>query len=385
MSGTSLDGIDVADVDVDTQNGRAAVRLRHFLTVPFGSALRKCLAESLPPNDAVASCVAELNFALGEAFASAVLSAAQAWGLDLRPVDVIGSHGQTLYHAATEGVTLQIGEPAVIAQRTGITCVADFRVADMALGGQGAPLVPYFDREIFGNKNEYRAALNVGGIANVTLLPPGQTNGPIRALDCGPGNMLIDACMQIATRGEESFDKDGATAAGGSVSAAFLETLLAEPYYAQSGPKSTGRERFGAGYAASVWERGQELGLHDADIMATVTALTAQTVAAQIPRGCARVIVSGGGAHNPTLLAMLRSALAQNGMTAVVELSDTHGVPADAKEAMAFALLACRAIAGEINHLPGATGARYEAVLGKVVPGANFSRLMKKVWAAPLA
>jgi len=382
MSGTSLDGIDVADVDVTRTGGRISAQLRHFATIPFGKELRACLVRSLPPHDATASCVAELNVALGEAFGSAVLHAAREWGLKLESVDVIGSHGQTLYHAPSDGVTMQIGEAAIIAARTGVTCVADFRVADVAAGGQGAPLVPFVDRELFSSDVEHRVALNIGGIANVTLLPAGCAAESVRAFDCGPGNMVIDECARLATGGAKERDDGGAMAARGAVNAALLDELLADPFFTQAAPKSTGRERFGAAYSAALWRRGAELRLDPDAVIATATALTASTIAASIPLECRRAIVSGGGAHNATLMAMLRSQLQRSGEVTAVEPSDAHGVPADAKEALAFAVLACEALAGRVNQLPRCTGARRETVLGKVVPGANFASLMNAVWSA---
>jgi anhydro-N-acetylmuramic acid kinase len=379
MSGTSLDGIDVADVDVQRVDGRIAVRLLHFTTTPFGRELRACLMDSLPPHDANTACIGELNVALGEAFASAVLQAARDWQLDLRRVDVIGSHGHTLYHAPSDGVTMQIGEAAIIAARSGVTCVADFRVADVAQGGQGAPLVPFVDRELFSSDGEYRVAVNIGGIANLTLLPPGRADS-VRAFDCGPGNMVIDECMRLASDGATQRDEGGATAARGSVAAALLDELMTDPFFALAPPKSTGRERFGAAYSRAAWERGASLGLSAETIVATVTALTARAIAGSIPVQCRRAIVSGGGAHNRTLLDMLRSELERSGVPTSVELSDAHGVPVDAKEAVAFAVLACEAVAGRINQLPRCTGARGEAVLGKVVPGSNFAELMRGIW-----
>src|SRR3984893_9268279 len=260
MSGTSLDGIDVADVAVTRTGDRLSARLDHFATIPIGDGLRSGIVQALPPSDGSTACVAELNVALGEAFASAVLAAVRAWNVDLSCVDVIGSHGQTVYHAPEDCVTLQVGEPAVIAARTGVTCVADFRVADAAAGGQGAPLVPFVDRHLFASSVEYRVALNIGGIANLTLLPAGGGSESVRAFDSGPGNMVIDECMRLATNGRLRFDRDGDVARHGSVNDALLDELLADPFFAQPGPKSTGRERYGAAYAARVRERGGALG-----------------------------------------------------------------------------------------------------------------------------
>lgn len=382
MSGTSADGIDVAAVDVERPSGKLAVRTLRFTTLAYDAGLRARLLSASSHEGTSIVQAGVLNVAVGEALAASVLDAAGRWGLDLAGVDVIGSHGHTMYHAAELGVTIQIGEPAVIAARTGITCVADFRVADVALGGQGAPLVPFVDAELFADPGEYRAALNIGGIANVTLLPDDASGGrdAIRAFDTGPGNMVIDACMRLASDGTADFDRDGAAAARGTPAHALLDELLADDYFGRPAPKSTGRERYGAAYAAHVWERGRELGLHPDDVIATVTALTARAIAAQIPAECRRVIVSGGGVHNRTLVDMLRTSIGRPPAHARVERSDAHGIAADAKEAVAFAVLACEAIAGNVNHLPAATGASRATVLGSITPGENFRSLMSRVW-----
>jgi anhydro-N-acetylmuramic acid kinase len=382
MSGTSLDGIDVADIEVDPKGDglRAALRLLHFATVPFGAGLRTAIADSLPPNPGTTAGICELNYAIGEAFAEALLRSAKGWGIDLSHVDVIGSHGHTLYHAPNGGATLQAGEAAVIAARTGVTCVADFRAADIAAGGQGAPLVPFVDRRLFGSDSEYRVALNIGGIANVTLLPCGAGLDDVRAFDTGPGNMIIDECVRLATQGASAYDDDGRMAARGTPDGGLLDELIAHPYFAKLPPKSTGRETFGSDYARRFWERGLARGLEADDIVATVTALTAKTIADAVPKECERVIASGGGTHNTVMIAMLRAQLAAQGKTAQFALSDAHGIPVDAKEAIAFAMLACEAICGQTNHLRQCTGARHDAILGKVAPGRNFQRLMNAVW-----
>lgn len=386
MSGTSADGIDVAAVDAGHRRGpddRTSFRLLHFATLPFAPALRARLLASASVPDTSVATLGELHVETGEAFAAAVIDATRAWALELGSVDVIGSHGHTAYHEPSTRVTMQIGAPSIIAARTGITCVADFRAADLAAGGEGAPLVPFVDRELFAAADEYRACLNIGGIANVTLLPDDAAGGSdaARAFDTGPGNMVIDACVRLATDGAEDFDRDGAAAARGTPSHVLLDELLDDPYFAHPGPKSTGRERYGAAFAAHVWERGRELGLHHDDVIATVTALTARTIAAQLPRACRRVIVSGGGADNPTLMRMLQDAIGRPPAHARLDRSDEHGVPAAAKEAIAFALLACRTLAGEVNHLPSCTGASRTAILGAITPGDNYRALMARIWA----
>lgn len=386
MSGTSADGIDVAAVEVDRQGtparAKLVARVLHFATLDYDAALRERLLSSSSSPAMTIVQLGELDVAVGEAFAAAVVEASSRWGLDLASVDVVGSHGHTVYHAPEIGLTMQIGESAVIAARTGVTCVADFRVADVALGGQGAPLVPFVDAALFADPSEYRASLNIGGIANVTLLPDEARGGrdAIRAFDTGPGNMVIDACARLASDGAAEFDRDGASAARGTPAHALLDELLDDDYFRRPPPKSTGRERYGAGYAAHVWERGRELGLHPDDVIATVTALTARTIAAAIPAECRRVIASGGGVRNRTLVEMLQSSIGKPPAHARVELSDAYGIAADAKEAVAFAVLACEAVAGDVNHLPASTGAARATVLGKITPGENYRSLMARIW-----
>ncbi|HET9343553.1 MAG TPA: anhydro-N-acetylmuramic acid kinase [Candidatus Eremiobacteraceae bacterium] len=384
MSGTSADGIDVAAVEVEHEkaHGGLGIRVLHFATLPYEATLRERLLSSSSSVGTTIVQLGELNAAVGEAFAAATIEAARRWGLDLGSIDVIGSHGHTMYHAPETCVTIQIGEGAIVAARTGVTCVADFRIADVALGGQGAPLVPFVDAVLFADPNEYRAALNIGGIANVTLLPDEAHGGraAIRAFDTGPGNMVIDACVRLASDGESDFDRDGAAAARGIPAHALLDELLDDGYFSRPTPKSTGRERYGAAYAAHVWEQGRRLGLHPDDVIATVTALTARTIADAVPSECRRIIVSGGGVHNRTLMETLQASVGKPPAHARVERSDVYGIEVDAKEATAFAVLACEAIAGDINHLPATTGAARAAVLGKITPGENYRSLMARIW-----
>jgi anhydro-N-acetylmuramic acid kinase len=384
ISGTSADAIDAAIVGIGAQP-QLGVQLEAFCSVPYPPALRRRLFAILPPNRGSVRDVCALNFEAGEAFAAAAIEAARHAGIDLASIDLIGSHGQTLFHLlhADEGEsftrsTLQIGEPAVIAERTGITTVADFRVADVAAGGQGAPLVAYVDHALLASERETRVALNIGGIANVTILPPCAAPAGVRAFDTGPGNMLIDECVRRATDGRLEYDLDGRIAAAGAPHGELLRRLLEHPYYARPAPKSTGREQFGAGYAAEVWSAGEALGCSPADIVATVTALTARTIAAVIPPRTARLIVSGGGAHNPTLMRKLAEAVraaAGQGRVAETEFADAYGLNVDAKEAIAFAVLAFQALRGVPNNLPACTGARHAVVMGKIVAGRNLPRI----------
>jgi anhydro-N-acetylmuramic acid kinase len=320
------------------------------------------------------------NFWLGELFAAAALQGIQEAGLKPGDIAVIGSHGQTVYHAvgveAPTRSTLQVGEAAVIAAQTGITTVADFRVADVAAGGQGAPLVSYVDWLLLRDSSGTRAIQNIGGIANVTYLPPGDSPQGVFAFDTGPGNMLIDDAVRRATGGRHSYDRDGKLAARGRVDANLLVALLAHPYLQQAPPKTTGREAFGTSFGAQVWARARAKDLPAEDVVATLTALTAASIAEAyhrfLPQMPDQVILGGGGAHNPTLVAMLQQRL---GSTPIMH-HEFLGVSSDAKEAIAFAVLAYETLHGRPGNLPGCTGAKAQAVLGKITPGANFCEVL---------
>jgi anhydro-N-acetylmuramic acid kinase len=345
MSGTSADGVSAALVRIGP--GRKLRVLKH-VTSPY---TRSEQARILALREATAARLCEANAWLGAKFAAAakrILAGARA--------RVIGSHGQTVWHAPGRH-TLQIGEPSIIAEETGIDVVADFRPRDIAAGGQGAPLVPFFDEWLFGAVRHRRCLLNIGGIANVTLVGGGKT--PL-AFDTGPGNGLIDDAVRAFTRGRRSFDRDGALARSGRIDGRLLGRLLAHPYFKKRPPKSTGRELFGPEYLRVR---------PSADAIATLTLFTAQTIADALRRFArpapAEVIVSGGGLLNLTLMDHLEWLLAP----ARLVPSDAHGIPAAAKECAAFALLAARAIEGRPNTLPSATGARREVVAGKIIPG----------------
>jgi len=373
MSGTSADGVDAALVDVS----RRRVKLLAFETRPYGRKLRQAILDLCRPETARVADLCHLNFVLGEVFAEAVGRLAHNAGIDPASIDLIGSHGQTVWHEPAGRrhgrrrlrSTLQIGEPCVIAERTGITTVADFRPRDVAAGGEGAPLVPYADWLLFAHRSRSRAMQNLGGIANVTYLPAGCEPGEIVAFDTGPGNMAIDRLAGLATGGRRRYDAGGRLAARGHVHEGLLAAWLADAYFRRRPPKSTGRERFGRAYADGLWRAARARGLGPADVVATATALTAASIADAyrrfLPAGIDEVIVSGGGARNPVLMNMLAGRLAP----AKVRISDELGLDADAKEAVAFAVLAAETIRGHAGNVPAATGARRPVVLGKIVPG----------------
>ena len=392
ISGTSMDGIDVAIVEVASASGTSSspLILREFATVPYPPRVRSSLLAALAPDGApkapyaAARDLCALNFSLGDAFASAACSVG---GPALRAVDVIGSHGQTVYHLPDDdgapgfaASTLQLGEPAIIAARTGVTCVADFRVGDMAAGGHGAPLVPYLDFIALRDGAETRAALNIGGIANLTLLPAGCTIDDVTAFDIGPGNMLIDLAVSHLTQGRQAYDRDGMIASSAPPHPAMLAWLGDHPFFSRPAPKTTGRETFGPQYFASALSRAAELGCSTRALIASLTAAAANTIARAVPAGTQRIIVSGGGARNPTLLAHLRDALAARfPAPPFLSRSDDFGLPADAKEAMAFSLMAVECLRGRSANVPAATGARRRCVLGKIVPGENYASLLQAI------
>jgi anhydro-N-acetylmuramic acid kinase len=341
MSGTSLDGIDVAVVEI----GHRRVETVGFQCTPYSDAVRSAILGADRPKG-----LSYLNFQLGELYARAVLRAVRRYG----PVDLIGCHGQTIYHEG--GVhTLQIGEPAILAERTGVPVVSNFRARDIAAGGQGAPLVPYVDYLLFRHPKRTRIALNIGGIANITAIPAGAAPADVVAFDTGPGNMVIDA---LAREMGLPCDRGGKIAAAGQVDRALLDDLLADPYYRRRPPKSAGREQYGAEFVARMKQSGLPL----PDLIATATVLTAATVAMGVGNGGGDLIVSGGGVHNPQIMAHLAGFLP--GVT--ISTSTEHGIDADAKEAIAFAVLAYRTSRKKPSNLPSATGARHAAILGSI-------------------
>ncbi|MBO0781631.1 MAG: anhydro-N-acetylmuramic acid kinase, partial [Ktedonobacteraceae bacterium] len=323
----------------------------------------------------------ELNFVIGDVFAEAASDVLRSQSPGSPEIDLVASHGQTIYHLVEPGrrlSTLQIGEPSIIAARTGLTTIADFRVADMAVGGQGAPLVSFLDALLLSSQSTTHALQNIGGIANVTFLPAGAPPDEASAFDTGPGNVLIDYGARYFSHGQLTYDKDGLLAGSGSVDTALLAEILDHPYFKQQPPKTTGRELFGDAFAADIIARGESRRLSSADIMATLTAITAQSIADAYrrfgPERIEEVLVSGGGAYNPTLMRMLRETLPDSNI-ARFEQSE---LPAAAKEAVLFALLAHEALHGRPANLPRCTGASRPAILGKIVPGTNYRALLRR-------
>jgi anhydro-N-acetylmuramic acid kinase len=380
MSGTSVDGIDVAVVEIRGAPPNLEVAPLSFTYVAFDAAQRQQVLSLFAPPTGTVDRICHANFALGERFAAATLQGIKEAGLDRGDIALVGSHGQTLYHAVDSDAptrsTLQVGEAAVIAARTGITTISDFRVADVAAGGQGAPLVSYVDWLLLRHPERTRAVQNIGGIANVSYLPPGDSSEGVFAFDTGPGNMLIDDAARRATGGELDYDRDGEIAAQGRVDAELFNALMAHPYLRRAPPKTTGREEFGSLYGATVWEEASQRGLRPQEVVATLTAFTAASIADAyqrfLPRMPDQVVLGGGGAHNPTLVSMLQQRL---GSIPVID-HEALGFSSDAKEAIAFAVLAYETIHGRPGNLPTCTGASSRTVLGKITPGRNFATLL---------
>jgi anhydro-N-acetylmuramic acid kinase len=373
MSGTSADGVDAALVEWPDRSSPRPFRLIAFREDAFERELQDRihrLAAGQVPGPECLRELARLDVGLGERFAASAVAVARDAGLRLEQIDAIGSHGQTVTHHPSDHATLQIGDPSLIAERTGCTVVADFRARDVAAGGEGAPLAPFFHYAALGDPAESRLVLNLGGIANVTWIPKGATADDVAAFDVGPANSLLDGVVRCASGGAERIDRDGARAQRGTIDARLLAELLDDEFLRRAPPKSTGRERYGMAEAEALVARSAREGRSTEDLLATLVALTAEAVAlaCRDHLGAARperLLVGGGGARNPVVMQALSAALP----FARVEPFDAVGVPAAAAEAMAFALLARNALLGIPNHLPRCTGAAHATVLGELVPG----------------
>ncbi|MBN1973494.1 MAG: anhydro-N-acetylmuramic acid kinase [Sedimentisphaerales bacterium] len=372
MSGTSVDGIDAAIVDISDSSADVVT----FDTYPFPVQVREAIFDIFQNQAARIEDICHLNFVIGEVFADSVIKLCKNKNVPIDSIDLIGSHGQTVFHNPKGRKfgkrlirsTLQIGEPSVIAQRTGITTVADFRPGDMAAGGQGAPLVPFADYFLFRDKVHCRTIQNIGGIANVTYLPANCTLQNVIAFDTGPGNMIIDHLISRITKGKQKYDKSGKMAAQGGVNKKLLGQLLEHPFFRRKPPKTTGREEFGSQFSDMFFQKALEQKIPNEDILATATALTAETIARAyrrfLPAMPDEMLLCGGGYRNKTLVKMLQEKLRD---VKILTTGD-FGINPDAKEAVSFAVLAYAAIKSRPNNVPGATGAEKGLILGKIVP-----------------
>lgn len=379
MSGTSLDGIDAACCLItrpaDSRDPfEYAITIESFVEHGYDDALRSRLIDACDDETGTVDDVTRLNVALADRFAAVARRAWESAGVSRESVDLIGSHGQTVRHVPEEDSlpgassfrsTLQIGDGSVIAQRTGVPTVSDFRMADVAAGGYGAPLAPFVDAIEFAAPDRSRSIQNVGGIANCTLIPADPGLDDVHAFDTGPGNMVIDGVVELLTDGTRSYDVDGELAARGTVDESLVETFLEDPYFQESPPKTTGRESFGRSFAERFVAEGHERGLADESIVASATALTARSIADAYERFAPsypdEIFVSGGGAYNPVLVAML-DAETKSPVGRLREI----GCEADRKEAALFALLAATFEDGVANNVPSATGANDRVVMGKL-------------------
>ena len=385
MSGTSADGVDVALCRIGPglhPSDSPRVKLLGHLGYPYPKAVRAAVLQVMEGKPLSVAKMSRLNWRLGQVYADCIEKTAAQFAL--KP-GLVGCHGQTVHHEATAArylgstvrSTWQIGEAAVIAERLRCPVVSDFRPADLAAGGQGAPLVPMLDWCLFRSQTVNRVLLNLGGIANLTALPAACTLDQVLAFDTGPANMVVDACM--ATLFGKKFDRNGAVARRGRILRPIVEQLLRDKYFAALPPKSCGREQFGAAFALRLMQICLEAGGEDADCIATATVLTAESVLSAYTRFVephlsasasgekTELCVAGGGAKNATLIAMLSDGLAPLGVR--LRLMDELGIPSQAKEAVAFALLAWLTWNGLPGNVPAATGAAHPAILGKVSYG----------------
>ncbi len=379
MSGTSADAIEVALATPTPP------KFLNHTTLPLPAPIRAEILRIAEGAPTTAAQISQLNFRLGHLFAEAALTALRQFRISPRRVALIGSHGQTIFHqgptrsfsplatshsplSSPIASTLQIGEPAIIAARTGITTIADFRPADIAVGGQGAPLVPFADYLLYRHPKLGRVSLNLGGIANITVIPAHARPSQVFAFDTGPANMLIDALVSHFSHCRQHFDKDARQALHGRSIPYLLNSLLRDPFLRQPPPKSTGREYYGAAYTKALLSLAKKHRASPNDLLHNVTLFTALSVVDALHRFVLpktrihQVIVSGGGAHNPLIMAQLTAALSP----IEVVPSSQFGIPENAKEAFAFALLANETLHHRPSNLPSATGARHPAILGKI-------------------
>lgn len=377
MSGTSMNSVDAALIEIRGSADRPQVRLKAFGAFPYPTETRQALLRVASGKPTSAGEISTLNYRVGELFARAASAVCRRGGIETSQLFVIGSHGQTIFHQGPQpgskrdptvgpASTLQIGEPAVIAERTRAVVVADFRAADIAAGGQGAPLVPMVDYLLLRGRRYGSIALNLGGIANLTAIPPAARMDEVFGFDTGPANMVIDGLVARLARGRKTYDTDGAWASRGEVIEPLLAKILRDPFFSRKPPKSAGREQFGGEFLARFFLSQKKA--RPEDLLRTATELTARSIAQALdcfvlPRGSFhRLIVSGGGANNSFLMQRLRELLP----SLTLLTSDDFGLPINAKEAIAFALLADRTLHGLPSNLPAVTGAKRSVVLGKI-------------------
>jgi anhydro-N-acetylmuramic acid kinase len=378
MSGTSLDGIDVAIIDISGSGFRAKINVLTSHSVPYPRSIREALL-AISNTNAFTGDISRLNFLLGELYAEALEETAERAQIPLDTIKLIGCHGQTIFHEGQGAQflgkkvasTMQIGESSVISERTGIDVISNFRERDMAAGGKGAPLVPYLDYMLMRHRGRGRVAVNIGGIANLTAIPPNTSTERVIAFDTGPGNMIIDQLVTRITQGRQTYDRDGAIAAAGDIDVKLLAKLLRDKYFRAKPPKTAGREQYGSEFVSKLLDTE----LSSEDLIATATALTAESIAAAVRNFVLpemrvdEIFVSGGGTHNPTMMRMLRKAMGE----IPVKESTEVGLDVDAKEAIAFAVMAYQTAHCRPSNVPMATGAKRAVILGKITQNGTTS------------
>jgi len=376
MSGTSADGIDAALVKISGAPPKLKINLLNHTHQSFPPQIAKEILHVAEQNPLTPGEFSQLHARLGHIYAAAALAACKKFRVSPQKIDLIGNHGQTIFHQGQPtnflgkptSSTLQLGDGSIIANLTGITTVSDFRPADMALGGQGAPLVPFADYALYRHPKLGRISLNIGGIANITVIPANAKPSDVFAFDTGPGNMLIDALVQHFTHGRQRYDKNASLARRGHLNRKLLAYLLSDPYLKLKPPKSTGREYFGTTYVQKLMAQARRYNLNPNDLIHTTTVFTAASIAESIHRFVLpghkihQLIVSGGGAQNPLLMSQLLALLPKIQVTP----SSALNIPTDAKEALAFAILAYETLHHRPSNIPTATGASGPAILGKI-------------------
>ncbi len=374
MSGTSGDGITAAVTKIAGNYATTELSVVSYETYLYDKDFRQRIFDIFDPETSSVNAICEMNFEIGQKLAEAALNVAKKAGVSMSEVDLIGSHGQTIYHIprppekGNVRSTLQIGEPAVIAQQTGVLTIADFRKMDVAAGGEGAPLVPYVDYILFSKRGKGMTLQNIGGIGNVTYIPPGVKEDDVIAFDTGPGNMVVDMLVQLYTESRLGYDSEGSMALRGKVNDRMLDELMNMPFFRMRPPKSTGRELFGKDFVFSFKRKADDLHLNPEDAIATATALTVESIAKSyedyvIPHGkVEEVYVAGGGMRNKTMMSWLGKRL--GGLP--IRSFDELGVQSEAREAAYFAVLANEFIHGNYSNLPNATGAKARTILGSM-------------------
>lgn len=386
ISGTSADAIDAALCEIHGAPPSLSLAVRATRTHPFPPDMQPRILEAGTRRGSTDE-LAALHFELGELFATAALALIEDAGLEPADIDLIGSHGQNFWHNVNVRgevtATLQLTEASLIAERSGITTICNFRPRDVAAGGQGAPLTALADWLLLRHAEHWRAVQNIGGIANVTFLPPlNDAESQPLAFDTGPGNSLLDSAVNLLSDGRRHYDRHGLLARAGAVEEDWLKMRLAHPYFNRRPPKSTGRETFGLSMVKSLVTSAQRRGMSTPDIIASLSALTARSIARaherHAPQPVQEVILGGGGRHNPAIVSELRELLAPARLLTHEDL----GYPGDHKEALGFALLAHETWHNRPGSLPAFTGASQPVVLGQITPGANYEGLARRTWGA---